>query len=409
MQTKIITQNQTMLSLINSFIDNKNLKNNKQGLIFLLQGATGTGKEVFAREIHNSSKSRGKFIAVNCAAIPDDLFASHWFGHRKGSFSGAIEDRKGAFEEARNGTLFLDEIGEIPMINQAMLLRALQEKKGFRVGEMDTERSYNIHRIICATNIDLEKAVAEKKFRADLYHRIKLLMIEIPSLKDRNDDISLLINHFLKDSKKSIPDQLRKIFTTYEWPGNVRQLQVELDRLCLLSEEEVLDPIHCSRELTRHIAAYYKPKPIDSSNVHLSNMFDQLIETLAKNTHETWALQRLEQGWKYGEKHGHKTNTCLIDYEFLPESEKQGNRNTVREILKAILACDYMITNEKASLEESMKTYEKQLIKNVLLKTNGNITEAAHSLQIDRATLSRKVSADNELKQFVENIRKTEN
>jgi len=372
MQTKIITQNQTMLSLIESFIHNENIRNNQQGLIFLLQGKTGTGKEVFAREIHNCSRAKGKFVAVNCAAIPDELFASHWFGHRKGSFSGAIEDRKGAFEEAKNGTLFLDEIGEIPMEHQAILLRALQEKKGFRVGEIDKERSYNIHRIICASNIDLEKAVAEQKFREDLYHRIKVLMIEIPALKDRSDDIPLLINHFL-DAKKILPDKLRKIFTTYEWPGNVRQLQLELERLCLLSQSEVLNPIHCSRELRRHIAGYYEPKPIDTSKVILSKLFEDLIETLAKNTHDTWALQRHEEGWIYGEKHGHKTNTCLIDYEFLPESEKVGNRNTVREIMKAILACDYMIANAKTSLEESMKQFEKQLIEKIIIQYNGTV------------------------------------
>jgi transcriptional regulator with PAS, ATPase and Fis domain len=137
MQTKIITQNKAMKNLLNSFIHNENIRNNKETLIILLQGDTGTGKEVFAREIHNSSKAKGKFVAINCAAIPDGLFASHWFGHRKGSFSGAIEDRKGAFEEAKNGTLFLDEIGEIPLDFQAILLRALQENKGFRVGEMD--------------------------------------------------------------------------------------------------------------------------------------------------------------------------------------------------------------------------------------------------------------------------------
>jgi len=380
MQTKIITQNYKMQSLIKDFIHNKNIKNNPESLIFLLQGKTGTGKEVFARELHNCSKAKGKFIAVNCAAIPDDLFVSHWFGHRKGSFSGAIEDRKGAFEEARNGTLFLDEIGEIPMEHQAILLRALQEKKGFRVGEIDKERSYNIH-------------------------RIKVLMIEIPALKDRSDDIPLLINHFL-DTKKILPDKLRKIFATYEWPGNVRQLQLELERLCLLSQGNELNPIHCSRELRRHLAAYYEPKPIDTSSVNLSKLFDDLVEKLAKNTHDTWALQRLEEGWKYGEQHGHKTNTCLIDYEFLPNSEQLGNRNTVSEIMKAILACDYMITNAEPDLEHSMKQYEKQVIKHALIKSNANITEAAQFLQIDRATLSRKVSADNELRQFVEKIKK---
>ncbi len=406
MQTKIITQNQAMLSLIESFIHNRNLRNNKQkSLIFLLQGKTGTGKEVFAQEIHNSSRSRGKFVAVNCAAIPNDLFVSHWFGHCKGAFTGAIEDRKGAFEEARNGTLFLDEIGEIPMEHQAILLRALQEQKGFRVGEIDNERRYNIKSIVCASNIDLEKAVAENKFRGDLYHRIKVLMIEIPDLKDRSDDIPLLINHFL-DPKKILPDKLREMFSTYEWPGNIRQLQSELERLCLLSQGNELNPIHCSRELRRHIATYYEPKPIDTSKVDLSKTFKGLIETLAKNSHDTWALQRHEEGWNYGEKHGDKTNTNLIDYEFLPESEKVGNRNTVREIMKAILACDYMIVNGRASLDESMKQFEKQFLANILTKSHGNISEAAQSLQIDRATLSRKVSADIELKALVEKIRK---
>jgi len=131
--------------------------------------------------------------------------------------------------------------------------------------------------------------VVEKKFREDFYHRIKGLMIEIPPLKDRSDDISLLINHFLKQlnqggsSPKVIPDSLREIFTTYEWTGNVRQLQEELKRLYLLSQGEVLETIHCSRELKRHIALYYKPEPIETSKIHLTKTLDTLVETLAKN------------------------------------------------------------------------------------------------------------------------------
>lgn len=408
----IITQNQAMKSLINDFIHNKNITNNQQTLIILLQGETGTGKEIFAREIHRKSGAKGKFVAVNCAAIPESLFWSHWFGHRKGSFSSAIEDRKGAFEEAEKGTLFLDEIGEIPLTHQAILLRALQEKKGYRTGEMDKERRYNIHRIICATNIELEKAVEAKTFREDLYHRIKALMIEIPPLKDRSDDISLLIDHFLKQNNqgtsscKLMPDNLREIFSTYEWPGNVRQLQQELERLCLLSQDNDLDMLHCSPELKRHIALYYKPQPIDTSKIHLPNTLDTLVERLAKNTHDTWALKRHKEGWIYDDKHGDKTNSCLINYEFLPESEKAGNRNIVHEIMKAIFAYDYLIINKKGGLEQCSKQLEKLLIEKAITDNKGNITDAATDLEIDRATLSRKVNADADLKALANKVRK---
>lgn len=393
-----------MQHLIDNFVHNPNIRQSKETVLILLQGQTGTGKEVFAREIHDCSGAKGKFVAINCAAISHDLFWSHWFGHSKGSFTGALNDRPGAFEEAEKGTLFLDEIGEIPLDLQAVLLRALQEKKGYRVGEMDKERTYHIPRIICATNIDLETAVKEKTFREDLYHRIKRLMIEIPPLKDRKDDIALLSHHFLTQinaditTPKVMPDKLKEMFSTYEWPGNVRQLQEELKRLALLSQDEILDINHCSRELKRHIARYYQPKPIDTSKIALT--LDTLIEKLAKNTHDTWALNRQKEGWHYGEQHGNKTNPCLIDYDLLPESEKVGNRNIVREIMKAILAYDHLIVNGNGNLEQCHKQFEKLLIEKTLVKTQGKIAEAAQHLGIDRATLSRKINTDGDLKKI---------
>ncbi len=413
----IITQNQTMKQLIQHFIYNPNIIKNKEPLIFLLQGETGTGKELFAREIHRASKATGKFVPINCAAITEGLFLSHFFGHRKGAFTGAIENRKGAFEEAENGTLFLDEMGEIPLELQAVLLRALEEKKGYRVGELDKERHYRVHRIICATNVELNKAVATKQFRRDLYHRIKELVIEIPPLRERSDDIPLLIEHFLKQivkengttSHKEMPDDLNTIFSSYEWPGNVRELQQELKSLFLRSQGKNLDPIFYSRELKRHIALeYYKLQPIDSYKIHLPGALETLVEKLAKNTHETWALKRRAEGWVFGleRNDNKKTNTCLINYEFLPDSEKEVNRKIVREIIKAILACDYLLIEHQNGLAANLKQLENTLIKHALFKYAGNLSQAAQDLAIDRAALSRKVSANTDLKVFLAQMRK---
>lgn len=196
----------------------------------LLTGESGTGKEVLARAVHaNSPRRRGRFLAVNCAALPGDLLEAELFGHVRGSFTGAVRDRIGRFEMAAGGTLFLDEIGDMPLHLQAKLLRVLQERTFERVGE-STPRATDA-RIIAATNIDLRRAIVEGRFREDLYYRLRVVPIEIPPLRSRREDIEPLA-HFLLTRVASrhnrelrfSPDALR-VLLRYTWPGNVRELE----------------------------------------------------------------------------------------------------------------------------------------------------------------------------------------
>lgn len=188
----------------------------------LICGETGTGKELFARAIHyHSPRKEQPFICVNCAVLPENLIESELFGHKKGAFTGAIQDKKGKFELADKGTIFLDEIGDMPLVTQAKILRALQEKEITPVGS-ETTIKIDV-RIISATNMDLEQARQEKRFRDDLYFRIKGLILQIPPLRKRKEDILLLANYFLPENIKLTPDA-QKFLVSYHWPGNVREL-----------------------------------------------------------------------------------------------------------------------------------------------------------------------------------------
>ena len=207
----------------------------------LLLGETGTGKELFAHAIHNSSKrSKNKFIAVNCSAIPKDLQESEFFGHKKGSFTGAVYDKKGYFEEANGGTIFLDEVGEMSLQTQAKLLRTIEEKTYNRVGD-PKEHTLDI-RIIAATNRDLKEAIKEGTFREDLYYRINTFTIHLPSLHERIDDLEILIRYFLdyyseKLNKKidKVTDDFIDTLKSYSFKGNIRELKNIIERAIILA------------------------------------------------------------------------------------------------------------------------------------------------------------------------------
>lgn len=216
----------------------------------MITGPNGTGKELVAHWIHEkSARSKKPMIEVNCAAIPSELIESELFGHIKGAFTSAVKDRAGKFEAANGGTLFLDEIGDMSLSAQAKVLRALQENKISRVGS-DKDISVNV-RVIAATNKDLKKEIAAGNFREDLYHRLAVIVIDVPSLSDRRDDIPLLIEHFAKkiaEEQGSVPkvftDKAVKLLQEYNWTGNVRELRNVVERLIILggteiSEEEV--------------------------------------------------------------------------------------------------------------------------------------------------------------------------
>lgn len=214
----------------------------------IIRGETGTGKEVFARYLHrHSPRSEKPFIAVNCGAIPEYLIESLLFGHAKGSFTGAIDNRKGYFEEADGGTIFLDEIGELPLNMQVKLLRVLQEKHITRVGD-NREIPVNV-RIISATHVDLEAAVREKKFREDLYFRIQVMPIQVPPLRERGQDVLLLAEEFLKRysaeygrGKFKFSRNAEKAMLSYHWPGNVRELENKIQKSLVQAVHGVIQP-----------------------------------------------------------------------------------------------------------------------------------------------------------------------
>ena len=223
---------------IQKMIDKVSLTNAK----VLIQGPNGSGKELVAHQIHmNSLRNSAPFIEVNCAAIPSELIESELFGHVKGAFTSAVKDKAGKFEAANGGTIFLDEIGDMSMSAQSKVLRALQENKIQRVG---SERDLIVDvRVIAATNKNLRKEIQENNFREDLFHRLAVIEIDVPSLNKRLSDIPLLVEHFLKDISKSSDHQLKTIdkdgvdqLKKYNWTGNVRELRNVIERLIILSD-----------------------------------------------------------------------------------------------------------------------------------------------------------------------------
>ena len=223
----------------------------------VITGENGVGKELVARWVHEkSSRAAGQLVEVNCAAIPSELIESELFGHEKGSFTSAIKQRIGKFEQANSGTLFLDEIGDMSLNAQAKVLRALQEGKITRVG---ADKDINVDvRVIAATNKDLLKEVEEKRFRLDLYHRLGVIIIHVPSLNERKDDIPLLVDRFLSDictdygvAKKNIDEEALKLLQEYNWTGNIRELRNVVERLIILSGKTIS---------TEDVKAYVVPK-----------------------------------------------------------------------------------------------------------------------------------------------------
>ncbi|MEK6790542.1 MAG: sigma-54 dependent transcriptional regulator [Deltaproteobacteria bacterium] len=294
----------------------------------LILGESGTGKELVAKLIHaNGSRSPGPFIAVNSAAVPKDLMESELFGFEKGAFTGAIEEKKGKFELADSGTLFLDEIGDMPLELQSKLLRAIQEKEFYRIGGKAPVR-VDI-RIIAATNADMEKAVAEKQFRQDLYFRLNGITLTLPPLRERKSDIPLLAEHYLNKfhgefggAPRSLSDKALEAMSSYAWPGNVRELENVLRRAMLLSSSLVLS--------------------MEDINLPVTRSRTESIEDVI--------AARLKP--------------------FIARTE----RGTKQELYGFI-----------------MQFMERPLIKLVLQTTNGNQVQAAETLGINRNTLRKKI------------------
>ena len=238
----------------------------------LLGGESGTGKEVLARYIHDASlRAEGPFLSINCGALPETLLESELFGHVKGSFTGAVRDKQGLFAAARGGTFFLDEVGEMPPSLQVKLLRVLQQREVIPVGA--TEALPVDVRIIAATNRELEEEVRRGNFRSDLYYRLNVLAMDLPPLRDRRDDLLLLIDHFLTEMAaergmevKALSAEALDAVMVYEWPGNVRELQNALEHSMVLTKGSLIEPQHLPERITRQkkeplVAERAQPNP----------------------------------------------------------------------------------------------------------------------------------------------------
>lgn len=242
----------------------------------LITGDSGTGKEYVAKRIHDLSKRKDKaFVAVDCGAIPKELASSEFFGHIKGSFTGAINDKTGHFEAANKGTLFLDEIGNLDYELQVQLLRALQERKIKPVGS-NKEIEVDI-RVIVATNENLEKAVEEGDFREDLYHRLNEFSISVPSLRERTDDLILFANHFLDKANEELgkniigfSEDTLELFHTYNWPGNLRELQNYIKRAVLFSQGDMITKSDLPEKLLHS-------KPVENEGLFKNDLEKQMI------------------------------------------------------------------------------------------------------------------------------------
>jgi two-component system response regulator PilR (NtrC family) len=258
----------------------------------LITGESGTGKELVARALHSEgSRARAPFIAVNCGAIPEELMESELFGHKRGAFTGAIADKSGMFPEADGGTLFLDEIGELSLGLQVKLLRALQERRVKPVGA--TEELEIDVRMIAATNRDLETEVSRGAFRADLYYRLNVIEIRLPPLRHRREDIPLLAEHFLRRfsaehhrASKLSAEAMRRL-ESYEFPGNVRELENIIERAVALSSSTLIGASDLPEVRTPRIAAPQPPSALPPEGVDL----DQLVSDYER----TWVLRALEQ------------------------------------------------------------------------------------------------------------------
>lgn len=229
----------------------------------LILGESGTGKELIARALHfNSRRQFAPFVPINCAALPENLLESELFGHCRGSFTGALNDKKGLFEEADGGTIFLDEIGSMPALLQSRLLRVLQDREVRRVGE-NTPIHVNV-RVLAATNEPLEKKIKDGTFREDLYYRLNVIPIQLPPLRERTDDVPLLVARFLRDKVHprigkpyQVTRQAMAALSSYQWPGNVRELENAIERAAVLSDTEIIK----TESLPPHVAEPVRSQP----------------------------------------------------------------------------------------------------------------------------------------------------
>ncbi len=356
-------------------------------LSVLITGESGVGKETFPQIIHqNSPRKHGQYIAVNCGAIPEGTIDSELFGHEKGSFTGALADRKGYFEVADGGTIFLDEVGELPIPTQARLLRVLETGEFIKVGSSKVLKT-NV-RIVAATNVNLIQAVADGKFREDLYYRLNTVPIQIPPLRERPEDIILLFRKFAGDCAEKyrmppirLDDEARQLLTSYRWPGNVRELKNITERISVIEE---------NRDITADVLRLYLPdlnvekypvlvKQQDNDQKFFNSEREILYQVLFDMKKDVNDLKKLVHDIMGGKMQ-------------MPVAEDTTYAHPIHPVhSSSIQEVEEVEEEETLSLEE----VEKEMIRKALEKHNGRRKNAAADLKISERTLYRKIKEYN--------------
>jgi len=358
----------------------------------LVCGENGTGKEVFHKIIHNNSgRKYKKCIAVNCGGLPEGTINSELFGHVKGAFTGALNDRKGYFEEADGGTIFLDEIGELPLPTQALLLRVIETGEYYRMGSGDVRKTDV--RIVAATNVDLKKAISRGKFREDLYYRLSTISINVPALRERQDDINLLFNKFAGDIADKYrmpaiqlePDARMKL-QAYTWPGNIREL---------LHTVEYISIVETERKISKEILSKYLPQFVSGMALHEDSatsgggfapgekeMLYKVVYTMRKDLEDI--KNRL----------GIKTESSQDTYtqsHALPAAKEEVIEMEGEEVVVPSSNVSIAPAIPSSTTPKTLEEMEKEAIKEAMERNGGNKRKAAEELGISERTIHRKI------------------
>ncbi len=370
-------------------------------LTVLITGESGTGKDVFPKIIHqNSARKHGQYFAINCGAIPEGTIDSELFGHEKGSFTGAIAERKGYFEIANEGTLFLDEVAELPLSTQARLLRVLENGEYIRVGGSKVMKT-NV-RVVAATNVDLPQAIQKGKFREDLYYRLNTIPIHIPALRERKGDIYLLFRKFASDfaERSHIPvitltSEAVKVLENYRWDGNVRQLKNVTEQISIIEQQRVITDLVLERYLPNKIdnalpVLFQKEDIADGMSER-----DLLYKVLFEMKHDIAELRNTVNELT---THQGIINTNYIE----PTPVAHINEAVVSRVRHedpVTIEPDYteILSNEEEHMEHTPETLsleqnEIEMIRRAVEKYNGKRKDAAKELGISERTLYRKIN-----------------
>ena len=371
-------------------------------LTVLVTGESGVGKDNIPKIIHQFSRRKSaKYFAVNCGAIPEGTIDSELFGHEKGSFTGAIEARKGYFEEADGGTLFLDEVGELPMSSQAKLLRVLQSGEYIRVGASKVSKTDV--RVIAATNVDLLYAVSQGKFREDLYYRLNAIQISMPCLRDRKEDIYLLFRKFTSDFSEKY-NMSKVTLTHYRWPGNIRQLKNIAETVSAL-EGQKLSPVSGRCEVNAATLSKYLPHdnvnslPVryhDNSGEFTQDEKQEIYKALYSLNAEVKNLKKIIASGQFHMAEP-QPDTVITQPKTLPVSTPDHDSFVTKPDIsweKAEDDVDFQESETQDKNNLSIVQASEDLIRKALEKHNGNRKKAAEELGISERTLYRKLPAE---------------